>query len=234
MSDTYHPNQPPWATGVARGYLEVGAQLCTRDGRRIGNAVVLQVMPSCKGASARLWTDACTDLVLNEAELAELFHEPEWLMDPARSPSMTAFAAHRAVHHLIMRIRSEPRVANLIGDGTQAFDLLAAAWWAKTGMPVADLLDLAQISASSEQAVDADGPDVVEHLQLLPVGHALRNTPLIDIGAERRWKRGGSWKPVQHHWAIATCTFNDLGDAWTLHDEWRATKAAPKTGEQGA
>lgn len=147
MSDTYNPHQPPWATGVARGYLEVGAQLCTRDGRRIGDAVVLQVMPTCKGTSARIWTDACTDLVLNESELAELFHEPEWLMKPETSPGMTAFAAHRAVHYMIMRIRTEPRVARLIGDGTQAFDLLSAAWCTKTGFPDADLRVLAQISA---------------------------------------------------------------------------------------
>jgi len=150
MSDTYNPHQPPWATGGARGYLEVGAQLSTRDGRRIGNAVVLEVMPSCKGASARIWTDAGNDLVLNEAELDELFHEPEWLMDPATSPGITAFAAHRAVFYLITRIRTEPRVASLIGDGTQAFELLSAAWCAKTGMPDADLRALAQISARLE------------------------------------------------------------------------------------
>lgn len=233
MSDSYDPNTPPWATGAARGYLEVGAQLCTRDGRRIGNAVVLQVMPTCKGTAARIYTDAGTDLVLNEAELEELFHEPEWLMKPETSPGMTAFAAHRAVSYLITRIRTEPRVASLIGDGTQAFDLLAAAWCVKTSMSDADLRELAQISAKSA-TVDAAEADMAERLDLLPEDHPLRNTPLIEIGAERRWKKGGAWKAVQQHWAIATCTFNYLGAAWTLHDEWRATKPAPKAGEEGA
>ncbi|MDP3579108.1 hypothetical protein [Methyloversatilis sp.] len=234
MSDTYNTHQPPWATGVARGYLEVGAQLCTRDGRRIGNAVVLQVMSTCKGTSAQIWTDACNDLVLNEAELAELFHEPEWLRDPASSPGMTAFAAHRAVSYLITRIRTEPRVASLIGEGTQAFDLLAAAWCFKTGMPDADLRELAQISSASHQ-VETDGDEISEHLHLLPEEHPLRNTPLIEIGAQRRWKKGGEWKDVQKHWGIANSTYNNLAEhAWKRYDDWRATKPSPKAGEQGA
>lgn len=76
-------------------------------------------------------------------------------------------------------------------------------------------------------------------LSALPGEHPLRNAPLLAIGAQNRWpgsppgKKG--WVTVGKKWRIATCTFNDLGPAWTAHLEWRASSnpgagAAPSVG----
>lgn len=58
----------------------------------------------------------------------------------------------------------------------------------------------------------------------LPFSHPLRNSALIDIGAETQYKAGGAWRPVKSSWSIARESFNDLCDCWTLWHHWRATK----------
>ena len=90
-SDDFKLYLPDWATGTTTSWC-VGAQLRTKDGRRLGNAVI---------ASYRLgelspWevvTDAGTTLRLDEAELDELFWPPSWVMDVATSPGIRARAA---------------------------------------------------------------------------------------------------------------------------------------------
>lgn len=77
---------PDWAIGTT-SELAPGAQLCTRDGRKVGNAVVCG--PKVLEHGREYWpvlTDAGTTLRLNDAELAELFWPPRWLMDPATAP----------------------------------------------------------------------------------------------------------------------------------------------------
>lgn len=75
---------PDWASGHAGGmYTALHAALPTKDGRRCGNAVMV-------GLSDRQWeqapitykvvTDAGNIMRLNENELKELFHPPEYLM----------------------------------------------------------------------------------------------------------------------------------------------------------
>lgn len=69
---------PEWAVGRSGGnYLEVGAQLATRDGRRCGNAYVDAV----HGSEASVVTDMGTALRVNLSELEELFHPPSYIMD---------------------------------------------------------------------------------------------------------------------------------------------------------
>lgn len=87
MADAIH--LPPWAIGRARPgqYDQLGAQLPTRDGRRIGNAVVIAVGVESHGISTtEIETDAGTRKRLTVGELRELFHEPEWIMDAAQWP----------------------------------------------------------------------------------------------------------------------------------------------------
>lgn len=81
---------PPWATGLTNNFLEVGAQLCTKDGRKIGNAVVTEIDFSkyLDQTVATIITNAGTTILLNEAELRELFHQPQWKMDPATAPGL--------------------------------------------------------------------------------------------------------------------------------------------------
>lgn len=78
---------PPWAIGHAEGQLVPGAQLPTRDGRRIGNAHVLEVFeihfvqnPQPTPLYSVL-TDAGNVLSLMEAEVGELFYPPQWVSD---------------------------------------------------------------------------------------------------------------------------------------------------------
>lgn len=86
---------PPWATGRACGaFIEIGAQLCTKDGRIIGNAVVVELDERLIGdvakPVARIITDIGTSLVLTENELKEFFHAPEWTMDVSRFKAILA------------------------------------------------------------------------------------------------------------------------------------------------
>ena len=90
VSDAATPQQEPrpsWATGTTTT-LAPGAQLCTKDGRKIGNAVITG--EAVEHISGRfVWpvtTDAGTTLYLNDSEIDELFWPPQWLMDPATAP----------------------------------------------------------------------------------------------------------------------------------------------------
>jgi hypothetical protein len=56
--------------------------------------------------------------------------------------------------------------------------------------------------------------------------HELRNSPLSEIGAEYRPKLCKTWSKVHSRYRIAGCTFNQLGPAWTVKTEWRATLKA--------
>ena len=77
---------PPWAVAFATGdYLQVGAVLPTRDGRRCGNARVLSV----NGETANVRTDAGNAMTLNHTELAELFHPPRYICKPEKNPLST-------------------------------------------------------------------------------------------------------------------------------------------------
>lgn len=78
---------------------------------------------------------------------------------------------------------------------------------------------------------------MAEILAALPPGHPLRSAPLLAIGAQSRWlgsPPGKGWKPVLPNWRIAQLTFNDLGQAWTAHTEWRATTAPDERAAQPA
>ncbi len=81
---------PKWAIGEANGVLQVGAQLCTRDGRRAGNGVVVSVVEDqwrgYKGTLVEVLTDAGATRTLHTAEVFELFYPPEYLMDVATAP----------------------------------------------------------------------------------------------------------------------------------------------------
>jgi hypothetical protein len=57
----------------------------------------------------------------------------------------------------------------------------------------------------------------------LPYDHPLRNTKLIDIGAEYLRKGSKVWTKVTPSFGIAKVTYNQLGEVWTNYDIWRAT-----------
>lgn len=76
---------PPWAIDTYKGVIVPGLQLSTRDGRRMGNAVVVAVDEHCSlfksWEIATIVTDYGNKVELTTRELQELFHEPKWVMD---------------------------------------------------------------------------------------------------------------------------------------------------------
>lgn len=85
---------PTWATGLANGCVQPGAQLCTRDGRAMGNAVVIGEKVERYGV--QFWpicTDAGTKTLMTDKEIADQFWPPEWLKD-SRQP-------HAVPQHLV-------------------------------------------------------------------------------------------------------------------------------------
>lgn len=87
---------PPWASGMAHGeYLVVGAMLPTRDGRRIGNAVVVSI--EWETFLCHIKTDAGTDVTLTEQELEEQFWPPTWVRKTIDSPARSAGGQDEAV-----------------------------------------------------------------------------------------------------------------------------------------
>lgn len=72
-----YPLLPEWAIGFAKGkYNTPGAQLCTRDGRRLGNAFIMSI-----DDNYHVMTDIGNVLVLTENEVKEAFYPPRYYMD---------------------------------------------------------------------------------------------------------------------------------------------------------
>lgn len=75
---------PEWAIATTSGDLVPGAQLPTRDGRRCGNAHIIEVTTSKFVDNEPLYivmTDAGSIMRLNSVEVAELFYPPKWVSD---------------------------------------------------------------------------------------------------------------------------------------------------------
>jgi hypothetical protein len=68
--------RPHWAIGLAEGYMQRGAQLCTRDGRRMGNAVVAGFETRAEKTFAVAVTDVGTVMRLTQGELASASMNP--------------------------------------------------------------------------------------------------------------------------------------------------------------
>lgn len=78
---------PEWVKGrVEDGKIVLGAQLPTKDGRRVGNAVVYALTGTIdlNGEGHHVYeiiTDAGSSIKMTEAEIAEVFYAPEWIID---------------------------------------------------------------------------------------------------------------------------------------------------------
>lgn len=81
--------QPEWAIGTTQSWTVVGAQLRTRDGRRTGNAVVVNFPVYQHDLElAEVVTDAGTQMFLTEREMEEFFYQPEWCMAVDTAPGV--------------------------------------------------------------------------------------------------------------------------------------------------
>lgn len=77
---------PEWAVRASSGELELGAQLPTRDGRKVGNAHIVRISPASRGRTGWVFgvlTDAGSEFSLSAGEIEELFYPPMWVSDVA-------------------------------------------------------------------------------------------------------------------------------------------------------
>lgn len=72
---------PDWAVGRNFGYeLVPGAQLCTKDGRKIGNGYIIQI----KDVQYHCLTDAGSKFIFTEQDIETCFTIGDWIYDPIR------------------------------------------------------------------------------------------------------------------------------------------------------
>jgi hypothetical protein len=99
---------PHWAERKSDGgYMEAGAQLATRDGRRCGNAYVDRLEKHRRlGQIAVVVTDMGTVMRMTQRELEESFYPPAYVMrlDEARASRLRRDASWLST--LMARVRS--------------------------------------------------------------------------------------------------------------------------------
>ena len=74
---------PCWAVGASNGnFMEIGAVLPTRDGRRHGSSVVFSIAISefTEGVIAKVVTDSGNTMTMTRNELEASFYPPEFIM----------------------------------------------------------------------------------------------------------------------------------------------------------
>lgn len=73
---------PYWASGYARGEFLVGAQLCTKDGRKIGNAVITDIIydEHLEYEIFLVRTDFGNKKSLLLEEMREYFYPPKYIV----------------------------------------------------------------------------------------------------------------------------------------------------------
>lgn len=91
------PITPRWATGPATSPFQLGAQLCTKDGRRTGNGVIVHVetMVFPGGIEKPLYhvvTDAGNAILCMAEAIERIFHPAMWVMDPSKAPGVVLLA----------------------------------------------------------------------------------------------------------------------------------------------
>jgi len=86
MSYSTYPYQleflPMWSIGESDGsFRKPYTALMTKDGRKIGNAVVVDDSVMKIGCDfIKIVTDAGTILLLTDNEIQDFFHTPQWIM----------------------------------------------------------------------------------------------------------------------------------------------------------
>lgn len=79
----YEDPLPEWATALAHGLYVLGSQLPTRDGRRMGNAHIVDTYYSepLDETIYVILTDAGNTARLTQSELEECFYPPKYISD---------------------------------------------------------------------------------------------------------------------------------------------------------
>lgn len=88
--ETYEEPLPEWATALAHGLFVLGSQLPTKDGRRMGNAHIVDTIFSepLDQTIYVILTDAGNTARLTQGELEECFYPPKYISDVDRVRAM--------------------------------------------------------------------------------------------------------------------------------------------------
>lgn len=70
---------PEWAIGFAEGKLQLGAGLPTKDGRRTGNAHIIEITEPRGEPLYKCLTDAGNIMHLSFSEVQQLFYPPKYV-----------------------------------------------------------------------------------------------------------------------------------------------------------
>lgn len=80
QSEWLEAMKPDWAASVSDGTLQPNQQLCTRDGRRVGNAVIVRKLTKADFEYWAVLTDIGTLINFTDNEIDELFYRGPYLM----------------------------------------------------------------------------------------------------------------------------------------------------------
>ena len=83
--------------------------------------------------------------------------------------------------------------------------------------------------AGADAPLGSEPPIAVLMLADLAPGHDLRSRPLGELRAECRNKLGKDWRDVTR-WAIASCSYDMLGDEWKATSEFRVATGSTREG----
>lgn len=78
---------PEWAVARTDGELVIGAQMCTRDGRRIGNGLIVNIVDvsyeeqDVSYTAYIIETDMKNTVSLTKSEVEEFFYPPRFICD---------------------------------------------------------------------------------------------------------------------------------------------------------
>lgn len=98
-TEMFEATKPAWLTGMTKSWTAAGAQLCTKDGRVTGNAVLTGDKKTTNGKVFYvIVTDVGTRLTLSEEELQSMFHQPRFTMNVETHPGVLRLAGAEQVH----------------------------------------------------------------------------------------------------------------------------------------
>ncbi|MBK1711269.1 hypothetical protein [Rubrivivax gelatinosus] len=121
--ELFDATKPEWVAGMTNDWTAIGAQLCTKDGRVTGNAVVTGSKEANGTPFYSVVTDVGTQLHLSEQELKSRFHQPRFTMVVERHPGVLRRAGQA------LPLQAKPKAPQLYEEDAlllaQAVDMLS-------------------------------------------------------------------------------------------------------------
>lgn len=188
---------PPWATGEAHGdYTLVGAILPTKDGRRVGNAIVARSLGVFIGVQNDLEvflvvTDSGNGMKVTIREMADQFYPPRWVSRVWDHPGVLRYYAGRREQESrsIQEAIVAGRMTSTLGRDIKEGDVIQGFFFhSGSTFPAAQVLRVYPDSVSSPGVREVKvaylaGPGGRTVYPSAPmVLHVLSHYPVVDAG----------------------------------------------------